>query len=138
MDSFLTPRVLALLGTVSIVMSVLGALVTAWVVVRIPPNYFADRERHRAPTRHPALRVLLLIGKNLLGSCALVLGAVMAVPGVPGPGLVVILLALMLLDFPGKYAAERWLVTRKPVREAIDTLRERAGREPLRLPVAQP
>jgi hypothetical protein len=137
MDALLTPRVLALLGTVSMVLSVLGAVATAWVVVRIPADYFADRQRHPAPTRHPVLRVLLLIGKNLLDALALVLGAVMAVPGVPGPGLVVILLALMLLDFPGKYAAERWLVTRKPVREAIDALRERAGREPLQLPVQQ-
>lgn len=138
MDGLLTPGVLALLGTVSVVLAVLGALGTAWVVVRIPADYFVGRERHPPPTRHPVVRVLLLIGKNLLGACALVLGAVMAVPGVPGPGLIVILLALMLLDFPGKYAVERWLVTRKPVRNAIDTLRERAGREPLRLPLAPP
>ena len=133
MDELLTPRVVALLGGVSAALGICGALVTAWIVVRIPPDYFSTRERHPIQTRHPVLRVLLLVGKNVLGICALLLGAVMAVPGVPGPGLIVMLFALMLLDFPGKYAAERWLVTRKPVRNAIDTLRERAGREPLRL-----
>ena len=137
MDELLSPRLLALLGTVSVVFAALGALLTAWIVVRIPPDYFAERRRHAVPTRHPVVRVLLLVGKNLLGFHALLLGVVMAFPGVPGPGLIVILLALMLLDFPGKYAAERWLVTRKPVRNAIDTLRERAGREPLQLPLEQ-
>ena len=133
MNELLTPSVVAVLGAASVALAIAGALVTAWVVVRIPADYFMPRERHPVPTRHPVVRVLLLVGKNLLGICALLLGAVMAVPGVPGPGLIVMLFALMLLDFPGKYAAERWLVTRKPVRNAIDTLRERAGREPLRL-----
>lgn len=133
-----SPKVLALLGTASVVVSIIGALVTAWVVVRIPADYFAHRERHPPPTRHPVVRVLLVLGKNLLGFVALLLGIVMAVPGVPGPGLVVILLALMLLDFPGKYAAERWVVSRKPVREAIDSLRARAGRQPLVVPTQAP
>jgi putative flippase GtrA len=133
-----SPKVLALLGTVSVVVSIFGALVTAWIVARIPADYFAHRERHPPPTRHPVVRVLLLLGKNVLGLVALLLGVVMAVPGVPGPGLVVILLALMLLDFPGKYAAERWVVSRKPVREAIDALRVRAGRQPLVMPTQAP
>ena len=115
-------------------MTVLGALGTAWVVVRIPSDYFTSRTRHAMPTRHPVARALLVIGKNLLGVCVLLLGVVMTIPGVPGPGLIVVLLALMLLDFPAKYAAERWLVRLKPVHTAIDTLRARAGREPLQLP----
>src|SRR5688572_22200884 len=114
MDELLTPRMLALLGTGSVVMTVLGALGTAWVVVRIPADYFAGRTRHVMPTRHPVARALLVIGKNLLGVCVLLLGVVMTIPGVPGPGLITMLLALMLLDFPAKYAAERWLVRLKP------------------------
>ena len=40
-------------------------------------------------------------------------------------------IGLVLLDFPGKYKLERWLVTRRPVRRSIAWLRRRAGREPL-------
>ena len=129
MRELLTPQVLAVLGAVSVVLAVGGAFVTGWVVVRIPADYFSDRQRH-AVTHSLAMRV----GKNLLGFVALMLGAVMVLPGVPGPGLITILLGVMLLDFPGKYAFERWLVRLKPVHRAIDEVRHRFGREPLQLP----
>jgi hypothetical protein len=126
----LTPQVLLLAGVASVVTAVLGAVGTAWAVVRLPADYVKDRQRHT----DPAVGFGVRLGKNLLGFCALLFGAVMAVPGVPGPGLVTILLGVMLLDFPGKYAAERWLVRLPIVHRAIDELRARFGREPLQLP----
>ncbi len=129
MRELLSAQVVAAAGGISLVVSVLGAALTAWVVVRLPADYFCDKTRHETQL-NPALRV----GKNLLGLVALVLGLMMAIPGVPGPGLVTVLLAVVLLDFPGKYAAERWLVRRKLVHGAIDKLRRRFGRAPLQLP----
>jgi hypothetical protein len=35
------------------------------------------------------------------------------------------------MDFPGKFHVERWIVTRKPVFQAINWLRRRAGQAPL-------
>ena len=116
-------------GAISLLTSVLGAAITAYVVVRIPSDYFCSRTRHETEL-NPVLR----IGKNLLGIIAFVLGLVMMIPGVPGPGVMTVLLAVMLLDFPGKYTFERWLVRRKFVHGAIDQLRERFGRAPLQLP----
>nr|ALS89658.1 putative transmembrane protein (PGPGW) [uncultured bacterium] len=60
-----------------------------------------------------------------------VLGVVMSIPGVPGQGILTILLGVMLLDFPGKRNFERKLVTRPQVRNAINKLRHRFGKPEL-------
>ena len=44
-----------------------------------------------------------------------------------------ILVGMMLLNFPGKYQFERWLVTRRPVARSINWLRRRANKGPLQI-----
>jgi hypothetical protein len=53
---------------------------------------------------------------------------------VPGQGLLSIAVALVLLDFPGKYRFERWLATRPAVWRSLNWLRRRAGCKPLQTP----
>ena len=52
----------------------------------------------------------------------------------PGQGVLTILVGLLFLDFPGKFALERRLVQMKPVLAAIVWVRTKAGRPPLELP----
>ncbi len=54
------------------------------------------------PPQHIGL--LALLKRQLLGLLSLIVGTVLAIPGVPGPGFIFIALAIMLLDFPGKTA----------------------------------
>ena len=42
-----------------------------------------------------------MIGKNMAGVLLVVLGILLSLPGVPGQGILTILLGIMLLDFPG-------------------------------------
>jgi hypothetical protein len=51
----------------------------------------------------------------------------------PGQGLLTILIGFLMLDFPGKYRVEKWLVSRRRLLGAINWLRRRAGRVPLRI-----
>jgi len=51
-----------------------------------------------------------------------VLGIIMALPGVPGPGILTIVLGVMLLNFPGKRRLERWLIRRPMVLSAMNRL----------------
>ena len=51
----------------------------------------------------------------------------------PGQGVLAILIGIMLLDVPGKYRFERWLVMRPPVWRAVAWLRTKAGKDPLTL-----
>ena len=104
------------------------------VVVKIPADYFKeDHPRDVLPDKHPALRFLAVIGKNLLGVLLVALGIVLSLPGVPGQGILTILLGIMLLDFPGKRKLERKLVSRPQVLNAINKLRQRFGKPSLEL-----
>ncbi len=110
----------------------LGTLAAVpWLVTRIPHDYFTHRRRLRGPwaDRHPALRGLLIAAKNLLGAVFVVVGLAMLV--LPGQGVLTILAGVVLLDLPGKYRLERWVVTRPSVLRSVNWLRRRAGRPPL-------
>lgn len=104
------------------------------LVVRIPSDYFVrPRSLHR--TRHPAVHVTLIVLKNLLGLVLTVAGFAMLV--LPGQGVLTILLGVMLLDFPGKRAFERWLVSRPRVFDAVNWMRRRAHHPPLERPTGR-
>src|SRR2546426_759721 len=88
-------------------------LVSALIVLRLPADYFSRSVS--GPLRneqHPILRWTIRIVKNVVGVVIAVVGIVLTLPGVPGPGILTILLGLMMMDFPGKRRFERWLITR--------------------------
>jgi hypothetical protein len=101
-------------------------------VVLLPADYFV---RGRTKTgfwhSHAVLRLTLLAAKNLAGGMILVAGLVMAVPLVPGPGLLLILVGVSLVDFPGKRSLERRLLRFPRVFASVNKLRARFGRPPI-------
>src|SRR5437763_13401118 len=91
-----------------VVMAGLSLWVTGWAVVRLPADYFLGP--YPPPVwrdRHPVLRVSGIVGKNLLGVVLVIIGIILALPGVPGQGLLTILLGVMLLDLPRKRRLEK-------------------------------
>jgi hypothetical protein len=117
----------------SAVLFVLTPIAVAWIVVRLPTDYFASTKRPKDLWNLPvAARPLVLILKNLVGLVLLGAGLMMLV--LPGQGLLTIAIGLMLVDFPGKYRLERWLATRPRVWQSINWLRRRAGGEPFQQP----
>lgn len=122
------------LGLAMFVVSSVGSLaVVVWVLVRLPPDYFQNDHHAAFPwaDRHALLRWLGIVAKNLLGLLLVAIGIVLSLPGVPGQGLLTILIGIMLLDFPGKRWLERALVNRPSVKRSINRLRERFGKPPL-------
>ncbi|HVQ37364.1 MAG TPA: hypothetical protein VMS31_07525 [Pyrinomonadaceae bacterium] len=106
--------------------------IVSFIMVKIPPHYFrSDYSPEFLTGRHPVIRLLGLIGKNILGVLLVALGIVMSVPGVPGQGLLTILLGVMLLDFPGRRNLEAKLVSRPGVFKTINKLRHRFGKPDL-------
>jgi hypothetical protein len=122
-----------LLGVLLFVITFAVSLaIVSFIMVRIPADYFQpDRPRELWSERHPAVRLLAIFAKNLLGVLLVALGILMSIPGVPGQGILTILLGIMLLDFPGKRNLEYKLVSRPHVRNAINKLRHRFGRPSL-------
>jgi hypothetical protein len=118
----------------SVVTFVVSIAVVTVVLVKLPANYFhSSHAREFLVERHPVLRVVGIFAKNLLGLLLVGLGVVMSLPGVPGQGVLTILLGVMLLDFPGKRALETRIVRRPRVNAAVNALRSRFGKPPLML-----
>ncbi|HEX6995357.1 MAG TPA: PGPGW domain-containing protein [Gammaproteobacteria bacterium] len=130
---FLAPFVPWLVG-VSVISLLLGALLAPLMILRIPSDYFLPERRARLTrhSRHPALRALILAAKNLIGALLLVAGLAMLF--LPGQGLLTLLAGLIVMNYPGKYRFERWLVRRPYVLSAMNWLRVRRGRRPLVAP----
>jgi hypothetical protein len=123
---------LAVAAVVLGVTSAVGSLLAVgFVVARLPPDYFINPDARLPIDRHPILKVSLCLARNLLGYFLIVLGAILSLPGVPGQGLLTILIGVLLIDFPGKYRAERWLLMRRGVLIAVNKVRARLGRPPL-------
>jgi hypothetical protein len=119
------------IAVASLVAFIATLMAVPWLIVRIPSDYFAHRRRLRkqGPRRRVVVRWALLIGKNLLGCLLIAAGIAMLV--LPGQGMLTILLGFVLMDLPGKYRFERWIVAHPPVFRSINRLRQRAGRAPL-------
>jgi len=120
-------------SAVSIALSV---LVTGFVIVRLPPDYFVREHRPLPLEGHPhALRIAARVGMNLGGLVLIALGVVMSLPGVPGQGILTILLGVMLVDLPYKRRLEGALVRRELLHKGINKIRARYGRPPIDVPV---
>jgi hypothetical protein len=120
--------VAALIGITSAIVSV--AIVSA-VLARLPEDFFINHGNRGTKVQHPVLRALWIVGRNAFGWFLIALGIVLSLPGVPGQGLLTILMGVMLVDFPGKYRVERWFVSRRIVLGGVNKLRAKVGRPPL-------
>lgn len=113
----------------------LSFVAVAIAIVRLPEDYFT---RHGPPFQHARRSMLGRIARNLLGILLIAVGVVLSLPGIPGQGVLTILLGVMLVDFPGRRKAERWLVGRSGVLATMNKLRRRFNKPPLREPTCYP
>jgi hypothetical protein len=112
----------------------LSLAIVSFILVKLPPDYFNKSGDHRFLEDKPKwVRLFGVIGKNVLGAVLVIVGVILSIPGVPGQGVLTILLGIMLLDFPGKHRLECKIVSKPKVRDAIDRLRHRFGKPPLEL-----
>jgi hypothetical protein len=127
------PWIVSTFGGASIVIFVISLLVMPAIAVRIRADYFDRETRPPSPwaDQHRLIQAILHAGKNILG-CVLVLAGI-AMLVLPGQGLLTLLIGFLMLDFPGKYRFEKWLVRRRLVARPINWCRRRAGREQLQL-----
>jgi hypothetical protein len=104
-------------------------------VLRLPVTYFSEDDAAHA-ARAATWRSPRGLGRNALGVILILLGVLLAVPGVPGQGLLMVLVGLMLVDFPGRRRLEKALAGRHGILAALNRLRARFGRPPLLPPPA--
>ena len=122
------------LGALSIVTFVGSLIVIPLLVVRIPTDYFTRSRLSSASwrIRHPVLRLLLLILKNVLGLTFVLAGIAMLV--LPGQGVITILIGISLLNFPGKRKLELRIIQQPAILRAINWMRAKSQHPPLQVP----
>jgi archaellum biogenesis protein FlaJ (TadC family) len=127
-------RSVALGVTIFLVTFLANLGLVSLILVKIPADYFKKSRRSKFMANHSqAIRVLVMVGKNLLGVVLVILGILLSLPGVPGQGVLTILLGIMLLDFPGRRRFEQWIVSSPRVKNAINKLRQRFDKPALEL-----
>ena len=108
--------------------------IVSFILVKLPADHFSKKRKTKfwAGPR-PAIHAAKVIGKNIGGLLLVALGIVLSLPGVPGQGLLTVLLGIMLLDFPGRHRLEQKLLSKPSIVNTINRLRERFDKPPLQL-----
>ncbi len=102
------------------------------VMVKVPQKYFSPHyQRDFLPDSPWLVRWGAVLAKNIAGIFLILLGIVLSLPGVPGQGILTILLGLIFIDIPGKRPLETRIIKRPTVLSAINNLRARYGKPPL-------
>jgi hypothetical protein len=102
------------------------------VAVKIPHNYFSSHYRQDfLPNSSWIVRWGATIGKNILGVFLIAIGIVLSLPGIPGQGVLTILLGLIMLDIPGKRPLECRIVKWPKILANINSIREKFNKKPL-------
>lgn len=117
-----------LLGLGSIGLLVGTAVLIPWLIIVLPSGFFAGK--FTANARQSGSRrigaALLAIFRNVLGVALLAAGIIMLF--IPGQGLLTILVAVALIDFPGKHALLLRLINNPRVFGAANGIRRWAGK----------
>ena len=126
------PGVLIGLGASSILIFIISILGISWFVAQIPEDYFLSSKRKPSTWQEhkPVLRLMILFGKNIIGFSLIIGGLLMLV--LPGQGLLTIVTGLLLINYPGKYKLEQKLVTIPSIFRALNWIRVKANKPPLK------
>ncbi len=119
----------------SAVLGIVTALAGFAILMKLPEDYFL-RIEESAPAigSRPLIRAVSLILKNSMGIVIILVGGIMSLPLIPGPGLIMVIIGLSLTNFPGKRKLELKILRAPLALGTVNWLRSKAGRSPLRLP----
>lgn len=115
---------------ISVVISILSFLtflgtlfIIPVIVVFLPTDYFIKYGyRHNYLfKKHPVLRYIILIIKNIFGILFVFLGIILLF--LPGQGILTIFVGILLIDFPKKKALIIYFIKKEKINKAINRLR---------------
>ena len=125
------PYAVVAIAVGSVVVSIAATMAA---LIYLPADYFCEPVASNAPSRHHvSVRVVVSILRNLAGASLVLMGVVLSLPGVPGQGLLTILLGVMLMQIPGKRRVERRIIAIPVVQRATVRIRRRFGQAPFDL-----
>ncbi|MCB1986558.1 MAG: hypothetical protein H6936_13485 [Burkholderiales bacterium] len=131
-EQWIPIEILINLTIISIISFIASLVVIPVILIRLPHDYFDIRTpRHWMKDRHPILRILGLITKNIVGSIFLIAGFIMLF--LPGQGILTMLIGISFMDFPKKRLLEVKIIEQPVILNTINTMRQKYNRSPLTL-----
>lgn len=121
-----------ILGIASFVaMLLISWAIALLILIRLPSDYLrasriAEARRDRGPIDKAGR-----VAKTILGSMLVLIGGLLSIPPIPGPGFLIVVAGILLLDFPAKHRMLRKLVGRPIVLRSINRLRGAFAQAPL-------
>lgn len=127
------PSIVYILSIVSLVSFLSSLIIIPIIIIKMPSDYFhiSHKEYVKKRVKHPALRIVVHIIKNVLGSVFILFGFVMLF--IPGQGILTTLLGITLLDFPFKRSIEIKIISQPNVYMLVNKIRLKAGKGELLL-----
>jgi hypothetical protein len=114
------------LGVLIFVVALVASLgAVGFILTRLPHDYFVGKSVALWTDRPAWQRTAAHVGKNVLGVVLVVIGVILSVPGIPGQGLITILIGIILVDFPGKRRLEQRIMALPRIFAACNKLRVR-------------
>lgn len=132
LQQWISVDVLVSLTIVSIIGFIGSLIAIPWILVRLPSDYFDLRvPRYWMKDRHPILRMMGLVIKNMVGVVFVVVGFLMLF--LPGQGLLTMLIGISFLDFPYKRKLEARIIGQPTIFNAINVMRHKFHKPSLTL-----
>ena len=111
---------------------IVNLLLLGVVLVAMPPTYLRDDHgRGRGSGAWTFPRIARKIAMNLVGLVLVAIGIITSLPGVPGQGVLTIVIGIALTDVPGKRRIARSVLGRENVLRRVNAFRRRFGTAPL-------
>ncbi len=127
MNFIFEPQFLAWAMVVSMAFFFVSLVAMPYIICALPADYFT----RSASFNFSLKNILLLVIRNAIGLALLVAGVAMLV--LPGQGLLTILVALMVMRYPGKQWLEYKIITQKQVLKLANWIRQKRGKPPFQI-----
>lgn len=114
---------LYVLATASIIFLFASILLIPYLVARIPADYFIAENKPIALKSRSWHSLIFLLFRNFVGALLVIAGIIMLV--LPGQGILTILAGLFVMNFPGKYKLERYIISKPSVLNSLNWIRRR-------------
>ena len=119
-------------GIVSIFIFVFSMFGLRLFIIAIPSDYFINKKRVSAlKNRSILLWIIYIAFKNIIGYIFIIMGLAALV--LPGQGILMILVGLMMSDYPKKFDLEKKIITIKAVRKGINWIRIKSNVDKIKL-----
>lgn len=114
------------IGALSAAIFLIFLIAIPLLIVKLPSDFFIRQSFQRprlASHNHPAMKLIYMITKNLVG--AMIIFAGIAMLFLPGQGIITIVVGLSLLNIPGKRRLVLYVVCHSFIIRSVNRLRVR-------------